>query len=277
MDLKQTHSDAKDRAADLAREVLTHPESAPFIGLGHFVEEMKAGRISLSETQREDLMRLLEGYSERVLAVVSSLRVRSSEYWDTQDEGRIHRAISFTLPLATHQSSSAVLREIIGESSEQLLADWGDSIDATTPPPFSNQIVVFLDSNNLARSRDVIVDEGKTTQEDDFSNARSASAENGLIFADDLQATLICAALLRKAESIGMPFRGESRNSWASEEFVGSGRLNGEEFDVLLKLRDGALRTSSGSLYLHPDGVLRARCAFGDGASPDIWAVGREC
>jgi hypothetical protein len=260
----------------LAREVLTHPESAPVIGLEHFLEEMKSGRISLSETQRDELLRLLDGYSERVLAVVNSLQVRSSEYWDVADEGRIHAAITITLPLSTHQSSSAVLRELIGESSDRLLLDWGDNVDATTSPAFKSQMVLFLHSNNTARNRDVIIDETKTTQEEDFMNARSRSAEHGLIFADDLQATLICATLLRKAESVGIPLRGEARNSWESAEIVGNGRLNKEEFEVLQRLRDGALRTASGSLYLHPDGDLRARCSFGDGASPDIWAVGRE-
>lgn len=276
MELKQAQNDAKARAAELAREVLTHPESAPVIGLEHFLEEMKSGRISLSETQRDELLRLLDGYSERVLAVVNSLQVRSSEYWDVADEGRIHPAITITLPLSTHQSSSAVLRELIGESSDRLLLDWGDNVDATTSPAFKSQMVVFLHSNNTARNRDVIVDETKTTQEEDFMNARSRSAEHGLIFADDLQATLICATLLRKAESVGIPLRGEGRNSWDSAEIVGNGRLNKEEFEVLQRLRDGALRTASGSLYLHPDGDLRARCSFGDGASPDIWAVGRE-
>lgn len=276
MELKQTHSDAKVRAAELAREVLTHPESAPVIGLEHFLEEMKSGRISLSETQRDELLRLLDGFSERVLAVVNSLQVRSSEYRDVADEGRIHPAITITLPLSTHQSSSAVLRELIGESSEQLLLDWGDNVDATTSPPLKSEVVLFLHSNNIARNRDVIIDEVKTTQEEDFINARSRSAENGLIFADDLQATLICATLLRKAESVGIPLRGEARNSWESGEIVGHGKLSKEEFEVLQRLRHGALRTASGSLYLHPDGVLRARCSFGDGASPDIWALGRE-
>lgn len=276
MELKQTQNDAKARAAELARTMLNHPESAPLIGLEHFVEEMKAGRISLSDTQREDLVRLLDGYSERVLAVVNSLQVRPNEYWDMADEGRIHPAIILTLPLSTHQSSSAVLRELIGESSEQLLLDWGDNVDATTPPAFKSQMVLFLHSNNIARNRDVIIDETRTTQEEDFFNARSRSAENGLIFADDLQATLICATLLRKAESVGIPLRGEARSSWESGEIVANGRLSKEEFEVLQRLRDGALRTASGSLYLHPDGALRARCSFGDGASPDIWAVGRE-
>ena len=87
-----------------------------------------------------------------------------------------------------------------------------------------------------------------------------------------MEATLICAALVKKAENAGLALA-DSADSWDRSDFVDTGKLKGEEFDLLVKLRDGAVRTRSGALFVHAYGRLRADY-FSVSAVAFNWAFG---
>ena len=102
-----------------------------------------------------------------------------------------HEASMFSLMLPEGLTTEAVLKALLkpGEA-EQLLKDWHDNAGVALSETASsrNDLIFFPKSNNKSRS----------TQNADFKAAGLSG------FADDLQATLVCVALVRKARDAGI-------------------------------------------------------------------------
>jgi len=80
--------------------------------------------------------------------------------------------------------------------------------------------------------------------------------------------------LVKKAENAGLALA-DSADSWNRDDFVDTGKLKGEEFDLLVKLRDGVVRTRSGALFVDVFGRLRADYFYDDDdGHADVWAFG---
>lgn len=97
-------------------------------------------------------------------------------------------------------------------------------------------------------------------------------ASAGYEFADDCEATLVCARILGKAREVAIDVSKPS-HLWRNLEGNRLGELSDGEREVLSRLRDGFLRTRSGSLRVGGDGCLRFHqpCNFD---SPIRWALG---
>jgi hypothetical protein len=163
-----------------------------------------------------------------------------------------HPAIRFDLQLPPGQSIAAFLREQLARrGAKQLIEDWAArGVNLNCDAPSRNRAILFLDSNNKARNREYAAPDANTTQEEDLKGAGLAG------FADDIQATLISAALVRKARDPGCaPSASESA--------------------LLTKLRDGIIRTRYGALLINGAGRLRANY-LRTGSNPGRWAFGAE-
>jgi hypothetical protein len=199
----------------------------------------------------------LEAPVSQIAAAV--LQATPTEYPDDRHGVAAYPAIRFDLALSAGQPVAAFLKEQLGEPGAQtLINDWaelGVSIDGNAP--LQNQAILVLDSNNKARARQTDR-HANTTQEEDLKGA-------GLRVADDIQATIICAALVRKAIDAGLDR--SSTGTW------GRSKLSEQELDLLTKLRDGAVRTSSGALVVNGRGCLRA-AFYSPYDYPSSWVVG---
>jgi hypothetical protein len=191
-------------------------------------------------------------------SIASPLESERQNYDDARPGVAPHPAINFSVAVNSDVVASAHLRELLGEDATVLMSDWGDRIDFTKYAPTSNKVTLLIDSNNKDR----------TTQDEDFK-------ASGLEFADDLQATIVCATLVKKAKDAGLDLR-EVASSWKENQSEAISQLNEAELDLLTKLRDGVVRSRSGALAVDSDGRLRVfndydggyrnRLAFG--ASP---------
>lgn len=142
-----------------------------------------------------------------------------------------HGAIRYELRFPAGRDVQEVLSELLGpEDSKQLIAAWGGmNVQICGPVPEMSVAVFFPNSNGKDRK----------TQKADFKRA-------GLVmFADDVEMTLVCAALVQKARDAGIDLI----------RWQGTDTLSNEELVLLSKLRDGAIRTRSGALFLNPDGL----------------------
>ena len=150
-----------------------------------------------------------------------------------------HRAISFSLTLPPNLPAAAVLIELLNlDEAVELLKDFLQNNRLTFPEsaPAVSRATFFPLSNWKSRSM----------QDAGFK----AAGLNG--FADDIQATLICAALVRKATDAGIdPMKGSV--GW---DKAAAAQLKPEELDLLAKLRDGEVRISSGFLSIDELGRL---------------------
>ena len=215
--------------------------------------ELAAGRttVELPKEALEAMANILPGHTpadaqpvERVSATLTSTK---REYKDNRPGFSDHPAVDFHVTLSRPESAREVLKALLGDDADVLISDWGDRLNLDQVAPVTSTVTLFLDSNNKARNRDYANRGDKTTQEEDFKSA-------GLAFGNDLQATIICAALVNKAK--------------------GSDKLSAGETDLLSKLRPGGVvRVSSGSLAVWADGRLRSRYTDSDGRSGD-WAFG---
>ena len=111
-----------------------------------------------------------------------------------------HKALILSLTLPGKQSVRAVLTELLGrDQAKQLLKDRCDNTNAKLGriAPSQNGATFFPKSNRKSRS----------TQDADFKAAGLSG------FADDLQATLVCAALVRRARDAGIDLT-KPREEW---------------------------------------------------------------
>ncbi len=170
------------------------------------------------------------------------------KYSDNRKGFAPHDAMVFAVTLDREISVRNLLIEQSGQvDAELLMSDWGNRIDFEAMAPGESQAILLLDSKNIAYNRNCAEAGARTTQQEDLEAA-------GLVFGDDVQATIVCTALVKKAN-----------------EAVA--RLTGEERDLLTKLKTGVIRPRSGFLYVHDDGRLRADYFDGHRLA-DCWAFG---
>ena len=198
-------------------------------------------------------------------AITGQLQAAYQEYPDSRTGIAAHPAVCFDLQLPPGQSVAAFLQEQLGAADvQQLKEDWAArGVNLDYDAPLRSQAILFLDSNSKARNRQYAPRGAQTTQEEDF---KSAALEG---FANDVQMTLICAALVKKARDAGIDLTKNSED-W---DVAATGKLKPEELDLLAKLRDGLVRTSSGALGVDDDGRLRAFFYYAGGV-PGYWAAG---
>ena len=161
-------------------------------------------------------------------------------------------AIRFELRLPAGCEVQEVLSELLGaEEGQGLIAEWrSEGINLSGAVPEMAAAVFFPNSNNKTRRM----------QKADFKRVGLAG------FADDVEATLVCAALVQKARDAGIDLRRGSR------EWQATDKLSDQELDLLSKLRDGFVRTRSGVLGVVDDGRLRADHCY-DGGLSCFWAA----
>ena len=208
-----------------------------------FHDNMTAAEISAALDALE-----LPGRSEEFAAEGVVTATRCSE-----PELLARAAIRFALRLPAGRDVREVLSELLGaEQGERLIAAWAErGVTINGPVPEVCGFVFFPSSNNRTRAR----------QDADFERAGLAG------LADDLEATLVCAALVQKARDAGIDLSDSSVN-WPS-----TAKLADEELDLLTKLRHGMVRTLSGALCVQSGGWLHAHYSHILGF-PDFWAAG---
>jgi len=188
------------------------------------------------------------------------------EYPDNRDDFPPHRAIDFKVTQDRQIQTGDLLEKLLGKDAAILRQDWGVRINFDKDAPSANQAVLFRESNNKARNRAHAKTGDKTTQEEDFKAA-------GLDFADDTQATIVCATLVRKAKDAGLDIS-KGASTWKSKQPDALVKLNESEIDLLTKLRDGVVRSRSGALGVGDLGRLRACFFNGAGGFANFWAFG---
>lgn len=115
--------------------------------------------------------------------------------------------------------------------------------------------IKWYSSGIRTRNSDCAEGGAETTQEDDFKGV-------GLEFADDMQATIVCAILVKKARDAGLDLK-EEAYSWEEKQSAAVNLLNESELELLTNLKDGVVRTRSGALDIDDLGCLRADCLIG--------------
>jgi len=215
----------------------------------------------LSSKQIADLLKLAKKYESlpTSISIASPLESERQNYDDTRSGVAPHPAINFSVAVNSDVVAAALLKELLGEDATVLMSDWGNLIDFTKNAPDSNKATLLIDSNNKNR----------TTQGEDFK-------ASGLEFADDLQATIVYATLVKKAKDAGLDLRDAAsswKNSWKANQLEAIRKLSSEELDLLTKLRDGIVRTRSRALYVDYNGRLRV-IHYDDQGYPALWALG---
>lgn len=171
-----------------------------------------------------------------------------------------YKTIDCSYITQTKESAFDFLIDSLGEEFGTLLADdWKTKADIdlrVAKVPEKNSPILFLNSNSKTRE----------TQALHFREAK-------LKFADDIEATIYCAALVKKAMYYGLDFR-EGSNNWHNEKgFDVVKHLTTEEKYVLKILRDGVIRTENGSLDMNFQGPLRVK-AKNEYLKDNSWAFG---
>lgn len=190
------------------------------------------------------------------------------EYADSRQGFGPHKAIEFNVTVNSRVMASVLLEELLGNDAAVLISDWGNHVNFDQQAATDNKVVLFTKSNNKARNTKYAETGDKTTQQDDFKAA-------GLQFADDLQATIVCATLVKKAKEVGLDLS-KAASTWQSQQWEALGKLHPLEVDLLAKLKDGVVRTSSGALIVSDIGRLRANNYVCGSSNPGCWALGGD-
>jgi hypothetical protein len=179
----------------------------------------------------------------------------SIKYQDRRQGFGPHEAIDFNVTVNSREQARVLLVELLGNDATMLISDWGNRVNFDQETPTNNKVVLFTESNNKVRN----------SQHDDFKAA-------GLQFADDLQATIVCATLVNKAKEVGLNLS-KAASTWHNQQSAALEKLSPSEVDLLTKLRDGVVRTSSGALNVFDGGRLRAEL-FYDRGYAFAWGLG---
>ena len=152
-----------------------------------------------------------------------------------------HRAVDFKLSLlSTQTTAKALLTDLLGaKDTKILISDWGKRVHFYHWD-HAPRLTFFPDSNKKTPA----------TQRQDFKAA-------GLDFVDDLHATIICAALVKKARDAGLNLA-RNASSWRVEQSAACAKLSEAEIDLLTKLRTGIVETRCGGLFVSVVGRLRS-------------------
>ena len=200
-------------------------------------------------------------------SAIFTFNSRASVYVDARPGFAPHKAIIATVSVSPGIIASKFLMDCLGEAdARQLMLDWGDRVDFGKMVPAINEVVLFSDSNNKARDAKSAYRGAETTQEADFKASH-------LNFADDLQAIIVCAVLVKKAREAKLNLSAAS-TSWSTNQPNALNKLTETEIGVLKPLR-GVVRTLSGALGIDGRSRLRGNYYY-DYAFPSCLAFGGE-
>lgn len=188
----------------------------------------------------------------------------------------------FTVTLKKEHKLGELMKELLGAANgNKLISEFGrgciSSVDVSSHmeymAPETSQTVLLLDSNN--RYKDVpgqrlVKVNGREIMEPVSSQSKYFQSL-GLFFADDLEATIVCAALVNRAKTQGVDFSLKA-STWENE---GNTKFTKNELEFLKVLRNGLVRTSRGSLQIADDGWLHRHESRHDMASSFRWALAR--
>lgn len=170
-------------------------------------------------------------------------------YVDSRNLLALQGGLDFTVRVKSPLSPNEFLRQLLGASdAQEILSAWKSKnslIDADAPE--TCRVVLFTNSNN--KTLDV--------QKEDLEAAN-------FTLADDLQATIICATVVKKALDLNLDlssesqlWEGKSANILTELQVAGPDALNDREYYLLSTLHEGVIRTRSGALTLYENGKLR--------------------
>lgn len=222
----------------------------------------------LSSKQIDSLKTLLAKYecldSSPSRAIPTLLEASRHVLHDSRTGVAPHPAIQFWVQVHQNVAASVYLRGVLGQDSSLVINEWGARLDFTKCVPRFNVATLLLDSHSKPRNRDHAQRDEKATQQDDLSAL-------GFTWADDLQATVVCATLVSRAKEAGLDL---SENASVFANCAGAGHLPKPEIDLLSTLRRGFVRTYSGALSIDDRGRLRAHSNYVT-AHPFDFAFGR--
>ena len=204
---------------------------------------------------------------KNVASAALKLESERRYYQDNRRGFAPHPAIDFTVKEDREISRADLLIDLLGEDAAVLMSDWGNRIDFTKNASGSSKVALFIDSNYKARNEDYAEEGAITTQDEDLRRS-------DLDFADDWEATKICAAVLKKAKNAGLDLSTDA-SSWKNDQSEAVGKLDDTDLDLLAKLRDGSVRSRSGGLTCVDYGRLRAY-GFHGISHGYYWALGGE-
>jgi hypothetical protein len=202
------------------------------------------------------------------MPLASLARPIAKEYQDIRKGYGPHQAIDYSVIIDREIKCSELLVALLGDKdASTLMSGWHPRVDFTANVPTEIQVTLYQESNNKARNRAQAHKNDTTTQLEDFQNS-------GLQFADDLQAMIVCATLVNKAKVVGLNL-GSETSVWHKEHLKALGQLAPLEIELLIKLRDGFIRTASAALGIDIFGQIRAS-QFSAYSDKSTWAFGAQ-
>lgn len=193
-----------------------------------------------------ELARLVAPFARQPTVGTFLLTADTASYRDARPAVNRRWACNFTLTLpGAVRLDDALVRLLGQEDAQHLMIDWGKRIDFGQRLAGSCKVALFHD----------FYVNGERSESGDISTPAADLAGAGLSLADDAEATLVCAVLLQKSVMVG----GEPSEPQSDVGSDKPGRLSTQETRLLSSLRNGAVMSASGTLYLDSFGSLRAR------------------
>lgn len=120
-----------------------------------------------------------------------------------------------------------------------------------------NSPILFLDSNNKSH-----IEQGQEFH------------AYGLMMSNDLESTMSCAALIRKAKNAGLDLKNDIKNSSDNyEPILTLKNISRAEYEIIGRLIVGKIRTSFGSLSIENSFL---RLLPNPKSGPEVWAFGSK-
>ena len=215
----------------------------------------------------KQILDIIHGGDEGASVPISSpLKCEAQKYNDTRFLVAPHPALNFSVIEEREISAADLLKELLGEEdADFLIKELRHYFDSTKCAPGSNKVAFFLDSDKKARDKKSKGLLERTTQEKDFQ-------ASGLEFADDLQAIIVCATLVKKAKDAGLDLT-KGLLYWKNDQSEAVSKLNEMELVLLGALSTGAVRSRSLDISIQADGRLHA-CTHSDLSLDYTWAFG---
>lgn len=142
----------------------------------------------------------------------------------------------------------------------------GGSVEPGVNMPDAVRVVLFLNSNNKAMSREYERTEERPTQDEDLRAV-------GFTFARDVHAIMVYQALIKKAGDLGLDFSQEP-SSWPTKQPDIIAKLTDPEVEVLTMLRTGLVRSRNYLYSVNSKGAIERFGGEINSPGSGIWALG---
>jgi hypothetical protein len=178
------------------------------------------------------------------------LRAHRMELPDIRPDVSAHPVSVFTAHHSPDESFRSGLPHLIGNNTRTLLLEWGNRLWRSDPIPKESRIVLLQNAHCLDTRP---LGEGET-----YCDRMSTHlAYMGLSLAPPAEATIVCAAAIALAQKAGLNLQ-RAASTWANTQRAALGQLSPEVQDLLTKLRQGGINTSSGGMHINEIGRLCA-------------------